>query len=58
MERIKEHFKTWFEQDKRLLSLLAIDNPFPYNPLIDGLDLRARRPDREIAIRGNVSCQL
>ncbi|MBW7454188.1 nucleotidyltransferase-like protein [Paenibacillus sepulcri] len=39
MERIKEHFKTWFEQDKRLLSLLAIDNPFPYNPLIDGLDL-------------------
>ncbi|GGE01666.1 nucleotidyltransferase-like protein [Paenibacillus nasutitermitis] len=39
MKPIKYHFKTWFEQDKDLIGLMAIENPFAYNPLIDGLDL-------------------
>ena len=39
MENIKAHFKLTYEQDDQLISLAAIDNPFPYNPLIDGLDL-------------------
>ncbi|BBH24698.1 hypothetical protein Back11_60430 [Paenibacillus baekrokdamisoli] len=39
MENIKAHFKATFEHDDELMSLAAIDNPFPYNPLIDGLDL-------------------
>ncbi|QYR20716.1 hypothetical protein KZ483_23605 [Paenibacillus sp. sptzw28] len=39
MENIKEYFKTSLEHDEQLISLAAIDNPYPYNPLIDGLDL-------------------
>ncbi|MFC5648715.1 nucleotidyltransferase-like protein [Paenibacillus solisilvae] len=39
MDTIKGHFKLTYQQDNQLISLVAIDNPFPYNPLIDGLDL-------------------
>ncbi|MBM7565317.1 nucleotidyltransferase-like protein [Paenibacillus sacheonensis] len=39
MEHIKSHFKAAYEHQEGLVSLAAIDNPFPYNPLIDGLDL-------------------
>ncbi|NBD24345.1 nucleotidyltransferase-like protein [Paenibacillus glycinis] len=39
MEHIKSHFKDAYGQREGLISLAAIDNPFAYNPLIDGLDL-------------------
>ncbi|SDX43890.1 nucleotidyltransferase-like protein [Paenibacillus sp. CF384] len=39
MEHIKAYFKTIFEHNEALISLAAIDNPVPYNPMIDGLDL-------------------
>ncbi|WP_274649154.1 nucleotidyltransferase-like protein [Paenibacillus humicola] len=39
MKHIKEHFIKQFEQDNRLVSVAAIENPYRYNPLIDGLDL-------------------
>ncbi|QHT62883.1 hypothetical protein GXP70_24945 [Paenibacillus lycopersici] len=39
MEHIKSQIKAIYEHHEGLVSLAAIDNPFPYNPLIDGLDL-------------------
>ncbi|MBO7747878.1 hypothetical protein I8J29_27165 [Paenibacillus sp. MWE-103] len=39
VDHIKSQFKAVYERDERLISLAAIENPFPYNPLIDGLDL-------------------
>lgn len=39
MERIKKHIVNYFTDETSLVSLAAIENPYPYNPLIDGLDL-------------------
>ena len=39
MEKIITHFKATYEHNEEVISLAAIDNPFPYNPFIDGLDL-------------------
>lgn len=39
MDHIKLHFKAGYEHREGIISIAAIDNPFPYNPLIDGLDL-------------------
>lgn len=39
MEHIKSHFNSQYCNDTDLISLAAIENPYPYNPLIDGLDL-------------------
>ncbi|AZN43187.1 nucleotidyltransferase-like protein [Paenibacillus albus] len=39
MEHIKQYFKQRFEHNENVISLAAIENPFSYNPLIDGLDL-------------------
>ncbi|GFN29743.1 nucleotidyltransferase-like protein [Paenibacillus xylaniclasticus] len=39
MEHIKHHFVESYKNDSGLVSLAAIENPVPYNPLIDGHDL-------------------
>ncbi|WP_343223729.1 nucleotidyltransferase-like protein [Paenibacillus oenotherae] len=39
MDPIKTHLKQEFQQMDNVISLAAIDNPYPYSPLIDGLDL-------------------
>lgn len=39
MEHIKTHFKQKYEHNDTVISLAVIDNPYPYSPLIDGLDL-------------------
>jgi len=39
VEAIKTHFFDIFHKRAGLVGLMAIDNPYPYNPLIDGLDL-------------------
>lgn len=39
MEAIREHFLDAFRNRTGMISLMAITNPYRYNPLIDGLDL-------------------
>jgi len=39
MEAIREHFLGAFRNREGLIGLLAVSNPYRYNPLIDGLDL-------------------
>ncbi|EFM11813.1 conserved hypothetical protein [Paenibacillus curdlanolyticus YK9] len=39
MEHIKQHFVDCYQEETGLISLAAIENPFPYNPLIDGADM-------------------
>jgi hypothetical protein len=39
MEVIRDHFLDAFKNRTGLISLMAITNPYRYNPLIDGLDL-------------------
>jgi len=39
MEAIREHFLGAFRNREDLIGLLAVSNPYRYNPLIDGLDL-------------------
>ncbi|WP_424768860.1 nucleotidyltransferase-like protein [Paenibacillus sp. sgz302251] len=39
MEQIKAHFVNSYKEEQSLVSLAVIENPYPYNPLIDGLDL-------------------
>jgi len=41
MEHIKSHLLNSFQLDSNIIGLLAVKNPYPYNPLIDGLDLLA-----------------
>ncbi|WP_419871774.1 nucleotidyltransferase-like protein [Candidatus Pristimantibacillus sp. PTI5] len=39
MEHIKEHFASSYQDAPNVIGLAVIENPYPYNPLIDGLDL-------------------
>lgn len=39
VETIKSHFLDTFHKRAGLIGLMAIDNPYRFNPLIDGLDL-------------------
>ncbi|WP_028609462.1 nucleotidyltransferase-like protein [Paenibacillus harenae] len=39
MEHIKAHFVNGYRDDADLIGLAVVENPYPYNPLIDGLDL-------------------
>ncbi|MCQ6562573.1 nucleotidyltransferase-like protein [Paenibacillus mendelii] len=39
MEHIKAHFLEIFKQDEDLISLMAVNDPHPYSPLINGMDL-------------------
>ncbi|MFD0960527.1 nucleotidyltransferase-like protein [Paenibacillus chungangensis] len=39
MEQYKSYFNDIFGQQSDLLALTVVKNPYPYNPLIDGLDL-------------------
>jgi hypothetical protein len=39
VESIQEHFVDAFRNREGIVGLMAISNPFRYNPLIDGLDL-------------------
>lgn len=41
MEHIRKYFIDNFRDQPGLLSLAVIENPYPYNPLIDGLDVLA-----------------
>ncbi|MDQ6421516.1 nucleotidyltransferase-like protein [Paenibacillus sp. LHD-117] len=41
MEHIRTHFMDIYRDRPGLVSLAVIENPYPYNPLIDGLDLLA-----------------
>ncbi len=41
MEHIRTYFIDIFRDRPGLLSLAVIENPYPYNPLIDGLDVLA-----------------
>ncbi|OMF34737.1 hypothetical protein BK133_12090 [Paenibacillus sp. FSL H8-0548] len=38
MEHIKEHFTGSYRNEPDLVGLAVVENPYPYNPLIDGLD--------------------
>ncbi|WP_241674821.1 nucleotidyltransferase-like protein [Paenibacillus luteus] len=38
MEHIKAHFADSYRNEPDLAGLAVIENPYPYNPLIDGLD--------------------
>lgn len=38
MEHIKEHFADSYREVPGVIGLAVIENPYPYNPLIDGLD--------------------
>jgi len=54
VEHIKAYFKNLYEQDDQLISVSAVENPYRYNPLIDGLDLLllviTKRPDTSLGI--------
>ncbi|CAM4190062.1 nucleotidyltransferase-like protein [Paenibacillus alkaliterrae] len=39
MEHIKGHFADNYRAEPGLVGLVLVENPYPYNPLIDGLDL-------------------
>ncbi|MCA0756796.1 hypothetical protein KP806_17195 [Paenibacillus sp. N4] len=39
MEHIKAHFAYNYRDEPGLIGLAIVENPYPYNPLIDGLDL-------------------
>lgn len=39
MEQIKAHFVSSFKAEPDLVGLTLIDSPYPYNPLVDGLDI-------------------
>ncbi|WP_020618892.1 nucleotidyltransferase-like protein [Paenibacillus daejeonensis] len=39
MESIKAFYKTIYERQSGIISLMAITNPYDYSPLIDGMDL-------------------
>lgn len=39
LETLKECFKQKYKDDKNVLSAVAVENPSPYSPLIDGYDL-------------------
>lgn len=39
MKHIKQHFIETYRTQPDLICLAAIENPYPYNPLIEGLDL-------------------
>ncbi|RAP73863.1 nucleotidyltransferase-like protein [Paenibacillus montanisoli] len=59
MEHIKTHFKTIFEHNEAVISLAAIENPVPYNPMIDGLDLLVLVISKEIEpVRGTEHVQI
>jgi hypothetical protein len=38
VEHIKEHFTDRYRNEPDLVGLAVIENPYPYNPLVDGLD--------------------
>lgn len=38
MEHIKAHFADSYRDEPNVVGLAVIENPYPYNPLIDGLD--------------------
>jgi hypothetical protein len=38
VEHIKAHFASSYRNEPNLVGLAVIENPYPYNPLIDGLD--------------------
>lgn len=38
MEHIKAHFADSYRDEPEVVGLAVIENPYPYNPLIDGLD--------------------
>ncbi|XEC94121.1 nucleotidyltransferase-like protein [Paenibacillus tarimensis] len=39
MDRIKAHFRSKYERHDNVISLAAIENPYRFNPLVDGLDV-------------------
>ncbi|MFC4777145.1 nucleotidyltransferase-like protein [Paenibacillus sp. GCM10023252] len=39
MEQIKQFFMKKYESQSGVISVAAVSNPYPYNPLIEGLDL-------------------
>ncbi|WP_168119908.1 nucleotidyltransferase-like protein [Paenibacillus sp. HB172176] len=41
MEQIRAYFLNTYQETPGLTALALIENPYPYNPLIDGLDLLA-----------------
>lgn len=38
MEHIKAYFSDSYRDEPHLIGLAVIENPYPYNPLADGLD--------------------
>src|SRR4029453_5742515 len=38
VEHIKAHFVDSYRDERNVIGLAVIENPYPYNPLIDGLD--------------------
>nr|WP_102714388.1 nucleotidyltransferase-like protein [Paenibacillus castaneae] len=39
VEHIKKHFAGRYQAEPDLVGLAVIENPYPYNPLVDGLDI-------------------
>ncbi|GGG09334.1 nucleotidyltransferase-like protein [Paenibacillus abyssi] len=51
MEKIKAYFTQYYHNKGEMISVAAIDNPYPYHPLMNGFDLLilvvAKRLDRD-----------
>ncbi|OBZ12909.1 MULTISPECIES: nucleotidyltransferase-like protein [Bacillales] len=61
MEHIKAHFVDSYRDEPNVVGLAVIENPYPYNPLIDGLDslvlvvvkdVQARKETEHVQING------